>query len=61
MLTYLERQGTKSTWFDLCAGCYQLVFKREPPEQFQREEPEEALAPAWLDLARFIELADVPV
>ena len=36
-LTRLEQQGTKATWFDWCADCYRAVFKREPPEQFERD------------------------
>ena len=36
-LTRREQEATKVTWFDLCADCYRAVFKREPPEQFARE------------------------
>jgi hypothetical protein len=36
-LSLPEQQGTKSTWFELCAECYRTVFGREPPEQITRE------------------------
>ena len=50
-LSLLEQQGTKSTWFELCAECYRTLYSIHPTPTPTVSRPPESTSSAVSSLA----------